>query len=78
MLRRIASRRLVPPEDSMSDTARPISPTPLADLTPVSDAQTVRPSLRDTGFFSAAEIQRALSASSPKPPLRGDGPAQGC
>ena len=62
----------------MSDTVRPIPPTPLADLAPVIDAQTVRPSLRDTGFFSAAEIQRALAASSPKPPQRGDEPAQGC
>ncbi len=62
----------------MSDTARPIPPTPHADLTPVRDAQTVRPSLRDTGFVSAAEIQRALSASSPRPPVRGDETAQGC
>ena len=62
----------------MSETARPIPATPLADLSPATDAQTVRPSLRDTGFFSAAEIQRALAATKGVTPPTADEPAQGC
>ena len=61
----------------MSDIARPTTPVPLADVKSPSDAAAARPALRDTGFFSLADIQRALSVTGATPEPRGVEPAPG-